>query len=144
MTHLGYLHYFPSFQVLQTKEGIYLSQYKYACDLLHWFHMEYRKPTPSPFQFGVKIVATCITPNNRCHFVQSFRCYPFIFESYPSWYSIFVGIVALYMQTPYESHCKATKMILHHIQVQCLVLKLWKYWTWYYLCLNDFHRYVFY
>ena len=49
MSNLGHLHYFLGLQVLKTKEGIFLSQSKYACDLLHRFHMEYCKPTPSPF-----------------------------------------------------------------------------------------------
>eukprot|EP00253_Pinus_taeda_P008383 PITA_08383 len=40
MTDLGHLHYFLSLQVLQSKEGISLSQSKYACDLLRNFHME--------------------------------------------------------------------------------------------------------
>ena len=40
MTDLGHLHYFLGLQVLQSKEGITLSQSKYACDLLHHFHME--------------------------------------------------------------------------------------------------------
>eukprot|EP00253_Pinus_taeda_P029968 PITA_29968 len=40
MTDLGHLHYFLGHQVLQSKEGIYLSQSKYACDLLRHFHME--------------------------------------------------------------------------------------------------------
>jgi hypothetical protein len=40
MTDLGYFCYFLGLQVLQTKEGIFLSQYKYSCDLLHHFHME--------------------------------------------------------------------------------------------------------
>jgi hypothetical protein len=62
MTDLGYLHYFLGLQVLQTKEGIFLSQSKYACDLLHHFHMEDSKPSPSPFQSGVKLVATCTSP----------------------------------------------------------------------------------
>jgi hypothetical protein len=60
MTDLGSLHYFLCLQVLQIKEGISLSHYKYACDLC-CFHMEYCKPTPSPFQSRVKLVATCTT-----------------------------------------------------------------------------------
>ena len=54
MSELRHLHYFLGLQVLQNKEGIFLSQSKYACDLLRLFHMEYCKPTPSPFQSGVK------------------------------------------------------------------------------------------
>jgi hypothetical protein len=49
MTDLGFLHYFLGLQVLQTNEGIFLSQSKYACDLLHRFHMDDCKPSPSPF-----------------------------------------------------------------------------------------------
>ena len=60
LTNFGYLHYFLGLQVLQTNEGIFLSQYKYSCDLLHHFHMEDFKLAPSPFQSGVKLVATCI------------------------------------------------------------------------------------
>ena len=62
MTDLGYLHYFLGIQVLQSKEGISLSQSKYACDLLRRFHMEDCKPTPSPFQSQVKLSLTCNSP----------------------------------------------------------------------------------
>jgi hypothetical protein len=37
ITDLGFLHYFLGLQVLQTNEGIFISQSKYACDLLHPF-----------------------------------------------------------------------------------------------------------
>ena len=59
MSDLGHLHYFLDLQVLQTKEGMFLSHSKYACDLLCRFHMEYSKPAPSPFQSGVKFFSTC-------------------------------------------------------------------------------------
>jgi hypothetical protein len=62
MTDLGFLHYFLGLQVLQTNEGIFLSQSKYACDLLRHFHMDDCKPTPSPFQSGVKLTTTCTSP----------------------------------------------------------------------------------
>ena len=59
MSNLGHLHYFLGLQVMQTKEGIFLSQSKYPCDLLHLFHMEDCKPAPSPFHSKVKLFATC-------------------------------------------------------------------------------------
>jgi hypothetical protein len=61
MTNVGYLHYFLGLQVLQTKEGISLSQSKYACEILCYFHMEDCKSAPSPFQSRVKLVSTCTT-----------------------------------------------------------------------------------
>eukprot|EP00253_Pinus_taeda_P034068 PITA_34068 len=48
--------------VLQSKEGISLSQSKYACDLLRHFHMEDCKPAPSPFQSGAKLSVSCTSP----------------------------------------------------------------------------------
>jgi hypothetical protein len=62
MTDFSFLHYFLGLQVLQTNEGIFLSQSKYSCDLLCRFHMDDCKPTPSPFQSGVNISATCTSP----------------------------------------------------------------------------------
>jgi hypothetical protein len=59
MIDLGFLHYFLGLQVLQTNEGIFLFQSKYACDLLRPFHIDDCKPTPSPFHYGFKITATC-------------------------------------------------------------------------------------
>eukprot|EP00253_Pinus_taeda_P023470 PITA_23470 len=47
MTDLGHLHYFLGLQVLQSKEGIFLSQSKYACDILRLFsHGRFAKATP--------------------------------------------------------------------------------------------------
>jgi hypothetical protein len=62
MIDLGFLHYFLGLQVLQTNEGISISQCKYGCDLLHHFHMDDCKPAPSPFQSGVKLASTCTSP----------------------------------------------------------------------------------
>jgi hypothetical protein len=62
MTDLGFLHYFLGLQVLQTNERIFLSQSKYACDLLRRFHMDTCKPTSSPLQSGVKLISTCTSP----------------------------------------------------------------------------------
>jgi len=55
MIDLRCLRYFLGLQVLQSKEGISLSQSKYDCDLLCHFHMEDCKPTHSPFHSGAKL-----------------------------------------------------------------------------------------
>ena len=97
---------------MQTKEGIFLSQSKYACDILRRFHMEDCKPSPSPFQSGVKLSATCTSPEvDATLYRQLVGSLLYLTHSRPN-LSFAVGRVARYMQTPHESHWKATKRIL--------------------------------
>jgi hypothetical protein len=116
MIDLGFLHYFLVLQLLQTNEGIFLSQSKYACDLLHLFHMEDCKPTPSPFQFGVKLAAACTSPKfDATLYRQLVGILLYLTHTRPD-ISFVVGIVARYMRTPHESHWKATKRILRYVR----------------------------
>ena len=104
MTDLGFLHYFRGLQVLQTNEGIFLSQSKYACDLLRRFHMDDCKPTPSPFQYRVKLTATCTSPEvDATLYHQLVGSLLYLTHTCPD-LSFAIGIVARYMQTPHESH----------------------------------------
>ena len=116
MTDLGHLHYFIGLQVLKTKEGIFISQSKYACDLLRRFHMEYCKPTPSPFQSGVKISPTCTSPEvDATLYHQLVGSLLYLTHSHPD-LSFSIGHLAFYMKTPHESHWKEEKGILRYIQ----------------------------
>jgi hypothetical protein len=118
MTDLGYFHYFLGLQVLQTKEGIFLSQSKYACDLLHHFHMEDSKPSPSPFQSGVKLVATCTSPKvDATLYHQLVGSLLYLTHTHPD-ISFVVGLVSQYMKTPHEIHWKEAKRILRYVWVQ--------------------------
>jgi hypothetical protein len=115
MTDLGYLHYLFGLQVLQTKECISLSQSKYACDLLCRCHMEDSKPTPSPFQSGVKLVATCTTTEvDGTLYRKLVSSFLYFTHIHPNIFFV-VGIISQYMQTPHEIHWKATKMILQYL-----------------------------
>ena len=106
MSDLGHLHYFLGLQVLQKKEGIFLSQSKYACDLLRRLHMEYCKPTPSPFQSGVKLSTTCTSPEvDATLYHQLVGSLLYLTHSHPN-LSFFVVHVSYYMQTHHESHWK--------------------------------------
>ena len=113
MSDLGHLHYFLGPQVLQTKEGIFISQSKYACDLLCHFHMEDCKPTPSPFQSGVKLSATSLEVDATLHH-QIVGSILYLIHSCPD-LSFAIGRVSCYMQTPHESHWKVEKRILRYI-----------------------------
>eukprot|EP00253_Pinus_taeda_P010618 PITA_10618 len=116
MTDLGHLHCFLSFQVSQSKEGISLSQSKYACDLLRHFHMEYCKPDPSPFQSGAKLLVTCTSPEvDATLYYQLVGKFLYLTHTHPD-LSFVVGLIARFMQKPHESHWKAAKRILHYIR----------------------------
>eukprot|EP00253_Pinus_taeda_P029513 PITA_29513 len=116
MTDLGHLHYFLGFQVLQSKEGISLSQSKYASDLLCHFPMEDCKPTPSPFHSGAKLSVTCtssvVDATLYCHLVGKLL---YLTHTRPD-LSFVVGLIARFMKNPHESHWKTAKRILHYVR----------------------------
>jgi hypothetical protein len=115
MIDLGFFHYFLGLQVLQTNEGIFLSQSKYACDLLRRFHMDDCKPTTSPFQFGVNLTATYTSPKvDATLYRQLVGSLLYLTHTRPD-LSFVVGLAARYMKTPHEIHWKATKRILHYV-----------------------------
>jgi hypothetical protein len=94
MTDLGILHYFLGLQVLQTNEGIFLSQSKYACDLLRRFHMDNCKPIPSPFQYGVNLSATCTSSEvDATLYHQLFGSFLYLTHTRPD-LSFVVGLVS--------------------------------------------------
>ena len=89
---------------MQTKEGIFLSHSKYACDLLRRFYMEDCKPDPSPFQSGVKKFSTCTSPElDATLYCQLVGSILYLTHSRPD-LSFAVGYVARYMKTPHEIH----------------------------------------
>eukprot|EP00253_Pinus_taeda_P025309 PITA_25309 len=101
--------------VLQSKEGIFLSQSKYACDLLRHFHMEYCKLAPSPFQSGVKLSVTCTSPEVDATLYRQLVGKLLYLTHTRLDLSFVVCLVARFMQTPRESHWKAAKRILRYV-----------------------------
>eukprot|EP00253_Pinus_taeda_P032884 PITA_32884 len=116
MIDLGHLHYFLGLQVLQSKEGISLSQSKYVCDLLRHFHMEDYKLAPSPFQSGAKLLVTCTYPEVGatlcCQLIGKLL---YLTHTCPD-LSFVVGLVTQFMQNPHESHWKENKRIIRYVR----------------------------
>ena len=62
------------------------------------------KPTPSPFQSGVKIYATCTSPEvDATLYCQLFGSLLYLTHTCPD-LSFVVGLVARYMKAPHEIH----------------------------------------
>eukprot|EP00253_Pinus_taeda_P020539 PITA_20539 len=102
--------------VLQSKEGISLSQSKYACDILRHFHMEDCKPAPSPFQSGVKLSVSCTSLEvDATLYRQLVGKLLYLTHTRPD-LSFAVGLVARFMQNSRESHWKAAKRILRYVR----------------------------
>eukprot|EP00253_Pinus_taeda_P013728 PITA_13728 len=119
MTDLGHLHYFLGLQVLQSKEGISLSQSNYAYDLLRHFHMEDCKPAPSPFQSRAKISVTCTSPEVDATLYRQLvgkLLYLTHTRSDLSFVVGLIGLIAQFMQNPHESHWKVAKRILRYVR----------------------------
>jgi len=97
-------------------DGIFLSQPKYASDLLSQFHMSDCKASPSPFQSGVRLIVDCSThlvdATLYRHLVGSLiyltRIQPYI--------SFSVSMVLRFMQKPHEINWLEEKIILLYIQ----------------------------
>ena len=62
MIDLGMLHLFLGIQILQMDDGIFLSQPKYAFDILKLFNMDDRKSCAKPCQSKVKLSKYCDSP----------------------------------------------------------------------------------
>jgi hypothetical protein len=77
--------------------------------------MEDSKPSPSPFQFGVKLVVTSTSPEvDATLYRQLFGSLLYLTHTCPD-LSFAVGLVSRYMQTTHESLWKITKRIFHYV-----------------------------
>eukprot|EP00253_Pinus_taeda_P011636 PITA_11636 len=115
MIDLGHLHYFLGLQVFQSKEGISLSQSKYACDILCHFHMEDCKPTHSPFQSRAKLSVTCTSPEVDATLYHQLVGKLLYLTHTRLDLSFVVGLISWFMKNPHEIYWKEAKRILHYV-----------------------------
>jgi hypothetical protein len=73
------------------------------------------KPAPSPFQSGVKLTATCTSPEvDTTLYHQLVGSLLYLTHTCPD-LSFVIGLIVWYMQTPHEIHWKSTKRILLYV-----------------------------
>jgi len=104
MTDLGLMRYFLGIQVHNSKTGIFISQSKYAHEILKRFNMVNSKEAPTPVIIGLKLTkkdkGSKVDPTLFKRLVGSFM---YLTMTRPD---IMYGVIMIskFMETPKESH----------------------------------------
>jgi hypothetical protein len=112
MTYLGLLHYYLGFQVFQCPHHIFISQSKYASEILQRFGMKYCKPSLTPMEQHLKLskfeggemVDNTIYRQLIDNLIYLKNTRPDL--------SYAVNIVSRFMQQPRDNHWNAAKRVL--------------------------------
>jgi hypothetical protein len=116
MTDLGLLHYYLGVEVFQRPHHIFISQSKYAAEVLQRFGMQDCKPVLTPmeqnlklskFEGGEKVDSTT--------YRQLIGSLIYLTNTRPD-LSYAVSILSRFMQEPRDSHWNAAKRVLRYIQ----------------------------
>lgn len=115
MTDLGLLHYFLGLEVKQGFDGIFISQRKYAMDLLKKFNMLNCKVEATPMNINEKL-----SRDDNAEFVNAtyFRSLVgglnYLCHTRPD-IAFSVGVVSRFMHNPSTLHLGAAKRILRYV-----------------------------
>jgi hypothetical protein len=115
MSMIGELNYFLGLQVKQTAEGIFISQSKYAKDLVKWFGLDGKSRARTPMSTCVKIssdpAGKSIDPSLYRSMIGSLL---YLTASRPN-IAFSVGVCARFQANPKESHLTAVKRIIRYV-----------------------------
>ena len=115
MSHLGKLNFFLGLQVVQWSDGLFITQAKYAKELVKKFGMETSSPVQNPMSTSCKISADLDGIDaDQTHYRSMIGSLLYLTASRPD-ISFSVGVCARYQANPKESHVKAVKRIIKYI-----------------------------
>ncbi|XP_062164923.1 uncharacterized mitochondrial protein AtMg00810-like [Alnus glutinosa] len=112
MNMIGELYYFLSLQVKQTAEGIFISQSKYAKDLVKRFGLDGKSHARTPMSTSVKIssdlAGKSVDPSLYRSMIGSLL---YLTASQPD-ITFSVGVFACFQANPKQSHLTTVKHII--------------------------------
>ncbi|XP_026458704.1 uncharacterized protein LOC113359253 [Papaver somniferum] len=115
MTDLGLMSYFLGLEVLQPEDGIFVSQQRYAKEILKRFKMNDCKPILTPVESRLKLTkegtGELVNPTDFKCLLGSLR---YLISTRPD--IVFgVRLFSRFMESPKQSHLQAAKSILRYI-----------------------------
>ncbi|RVW42232.1 Retrovirus-related Pol polyprotein from transposon RE1 [Vitis vinifera] len=116
MKDLGYLKYFLGIEVSRSSEGIFLSQRKYALDLLQETGMSGCQPVNTPIEEGLKL---CVEPNqvsnDKGKYQRLVGRLMYLAHTRPD-LAYALSVVSQYMHNTGEQHMNAVMRILRYLK----------------------------
>ncbi|XP_050280399.1 secreted RxLR effector protein 161-like [Quercus robur] len=115
MSMAGELNYFLGLQVKQRKDGIFISQEKYAKNLVKRFGLDFKKHASTPMSSSVKLsfnlAGVEVDPTLYRSMIRSLL---YLTASRPD-IAFSVGVCAHFQAAPKESHLTAIKRIIRYV-----------------------------
>ena len=126
MTDLGLLNYFLGIEVKQVEAGVFISQRKYAMDLLKRFNMMNCKTVPTPMNTNEKLQVDDGTGwVDEKLFRSMVGGLIYLTHTRPD-IALSVGIVSRFMHSPSKHHFGAAKRIIRYV-AGTVDLGIWYY-----------------
>ena len=109
MTNLGKMRYFLRLEVLQKSDGIFISQKKYALEVLNIFEMDKSNSVFNPIVPGCKLVKDeGGVKVDKTYYKQVVGSLMYLIATQPDLMFV-VSIISRYMENPPELHLQTTK-----------------------------------
>jgi hypothetical protein len=116
MKDLGELKYFLGIEVSRSKKGIFLSQRKYALDLLNETGMTACSPTSTPMEENLKLcVHSNQVPANKERYQRLVGILMYLAYTRPD-LAYVLSVVSQFMHSPSEEHMNALIHILRYLK----------------------------
>ncbi|XP_042958078.1 uncharacterized mitochondrial protein AtMg00810-like [Carya illinoinensis] len=111
----GALHYFLGIEVQSTSSGLFLSQTKYAVDILHRVAMTDCKPVATPMVVGQKLTQAGSPFSNQTLYRSVVGALQYLVITHPE-LAYSVNTVCQHMHAPTNELFRAVKSILRYIK----------------------------
>ncbi|KAM1172663.1 hypothetical protein ACFX2G_023223 [Malus domestica] len=116
MTDLGKMCYFLGIEMVQSSSGIFISQKKYAQEILERFQMSNCNPVQNPIVSGFKITRNVEEERfDSTYYKQIFRSLMYLSATQPNMMYV-VSLLSRFMEEPTKLHYQATKRMLRYLK----------------------------
>ncbi|KAJ9542144.1 hypothetical protein OSB04_028650 [Centaurea solstitialis] len=112
---LGRLNFFLGLEAIYTDTGLFLSQSKYAHDILQWANLLNAKPATTPLASNAAFVTSGDIYDNPTHYRSLVGAIQYLTITRPD-ISYAVNQVSQFLQAPTHSHYQSVKRILCYVK----------------------------